>query len=314
VNRGPRLAGLVTGLLLAVGVISATARAEPVLRFGLFGDTPYSDYERRQLPLLLEHMAQAKLAFAVHDGDIKSGGSRCDDAVYQDIRDVFNAAALPVIYVPGDNEWSDCSRPACGSFDPLERLDYLRRSFFAEPRSLGRKTIPLEQQPDYPENLRWVAGPVQFVSLNMPGHDNNVHHAKEYGPRNQANLRWLRESFRQAKTKGLPGLLLVIQANPFIEADNEGASKPGFRDFLEVLRTEVREFPGQVVLVHGDTHQMQINRPLRERGSRKAVANFTRVETYGAPFLGWVEVSVDTAAPELFRFQTHPWPPTTPGQ
>ncbi|WP_459950076.1 hypothetical protein [Denitratisoma sp. agr-D3] len=298
--------------LFGLALLTCLAHAEPVLpvlRFGLFGDTPYSAYERRQLPLLLADMAQAGLAFIVHDGDIKSGGSRCDDAVYRDIRGVFDDSALPLVYVPGDNEWSDCSRAACGGFDPLERLDFLRRVFFAGGRSLGKTTIALEQQPGTPENLRWRAGPVLFVSLNMPGHDNNVSRTKEYAARNRTNLAWLRESFAQAKAAGLPGLLLVTQANPFIEDDNAGATHAGFKDFLDLLRAETEAFPGQVALVHGDTHNMQINRPLRDKATGRTVANFVRVETYGAPFMGWIEGSVDATDPQLFRFQAHPWPP-----
>lgn len=90
----------VAGLLAALAL---AAHAEPVA-FGLFGDTPYNDWERRQLPQMMAEMAAEKLAFAVHDGDIKSGGSPCSDAVYADIRGVFNAAEYPLVFVPGDNE------------------------------------------------------------------------------------------------------------------------------------------------------------------------------------------------------------------
>lgn len=295
---------LLGGLLLA-----SQTEAKPILEFGLFGDAPYSDFERRQLPLILEDMGEANIAFAIHDGDIKSGSSRCDDGMYQDILGAFNASPMPLIYVPGDNEWTDCHRSACGGFDPQERLAHLRQTFFKDGQSLGKQRIALERQEGIPENVRWEAGQVQFVALNIPGDDNNVKVKNEYGPRDQANLVWLRESFRLAREHKRRGLLLAIQANPFIEADNEGATKPGFKGFLDVLREETTRFEGQVVLVHGDTHHMQINQPLRERGTRKLIANFTRVETYGAPFLGWILGVVDDTDPKVFRFETHPWRP-----
>jgi hypothetical protein len=33
------------------------------------------------------------------------------------------------------------------------------------------------------------------------------------------------------------------------------------------------------------------------------VENFTRVETFGSPVVGWVRAGVDTSDPEVFTFQ-----------
>ena len=35
-----------------------------------------------------------------------------------------------MIYVPGDNEWTDCHRANNGGYDPLERLAFLRAMFY----------------------------------------------------------------------------------------------------------------------------------------------------------------------------------------
>jgi hypothetical protein len=48
------------------------------------------------------------------------------DAVFQNRLDLFNRFTAPFIFVPGDNEWTDCHRANNGGFDPLERLDRLR--------------------------------------------------------------------------------------------------------------------------------------------------------------------------------------------
>ena len=63
---------------------------------------------------------------------------------------------MPLIYTPGDNEWTDC-RPI-SKYDPNERLDRLRQLFFAAPRSLGQRSRALTRQSDLvnyglPENL-----------------------------------------------------------------------------------------------------------------------------------------------------------------
>ena len=70
-------------------------------------------------------MEREELAFVVHDGDLKSGSSLCSDEVLRDMLDVFQASKTPLVYVPGDNEWTDCHRASNGGYDPLERLDNL---------------------------------------------------------------------------------------------------------------------------------------------------------------------------------------------
>ena len=303
-------------LCLALATMDIGVSAATTVQFALFGDTPYSDYERAQLPAMIENIGESGVKFAIHSGDIKNGHSRCDDGVYLDIHNVFDASAVPLIYVPGDNEWTDCKRLTCGQFDPQERLSFLRKTFFPDELSLGRHKIKLERQDlagnSYPENVRWKAGGVLFIALNMPGGDNNVAVAGEFETRNTANLTWMKEAFALARLQKLRGILIGIQANPNIEADNAGAVLPGFRGFFDVLRAEAAAFPGQIVLVHGDTHRMQIDHPLKDRQTRKVVENFTRVETYGSPFMGWIRGVVDDDDPKVFRFETNPWPlPTT---
>ena len=100
---------------------------------GLWGDVPYSEEQTTTgVPNLVADMRQ-RLAFTVHDGDIKSGSSRCDDAVYQLFESYLNSLRAPAFYTPGDNEWTDCDRPAAGGYDSEERLAYLRANLFDEP-------------------------------------------------------------------------------------------------------------------------------------------------------------------------------------
>jgi hypothetical protein len=298
---------------------AVAASAQPV-SFGLFGDTPYSRFEREQLPELLAEMGREALAFAVHDGDIKNGSSVCSDEVLRDILGVFQAAPLPLVYVPGDNEWTDCHRSNNGGYDPLERLSKLRDWFFADEASLGQKPLKLTRQSSdpafaaYRENVRWEAGGALFVGLNLPGSDNNYHGTSrsggpvaEFVERSAANRAWLTQAFALARGKKLAGVLIVIQANPEFEAASAGHPKPGYRDFIDQLRAETLAFAGQVVLVHGDSHSQQINQPLLDAAGQALVKNFTRVETFGFPFMGWIKGTVDAADPGVFRFEPRRW-------
>lgn len=307
---------------LALAALLADPLAAQPFSFALFGDTPYSRWERDQLPAMMADMAQQGAAFAVHAGDIKSGSTLCNDEVYQDILGVFQAAPLPLVYVPGDNEWTDCHRRNNGGYDPVERLAHLRSVFFRDEQTLGQHPFPLERQSrdpayaTYRENVRWERGSVLFVGLHVPGSHNNYHGVdgrsgpvSEFIERNAANRAWLTEAFGLARSRKLAGVLIVIQANPELEAAAAGRVRPGYRDLIEQLRQETQAYAGQVVLVHGDTHSYQINQPLLDATGQKVLENFTRVEVYGYPFMGWVRARVDLADPRVFSFAPQRWNP-----
>ncbi len=312
---------LAIALALAT-LLTAAARAEPV-SFGIFGDTPYSSSERKRLPGLINAMGAENLAVIIHIGDIKSGHSPCSDEVFRDILGAFQASQSPLVYVLGDNEWTDCQRKDNGQYDPVERLNKLREMFFTDDYALGQRKLKLERQSRqagfeaYVENVRWEMGGVLFVGLNIPGSDNNIgknplQPAAEFLARGIANEHWLRESFAIAKARKMPGILIAIQADPDFEADAMGHTNLAYRDFLKQLREETMAFTGKVVLAHGDTHYERIDKPLFDAQTFKSVHNFTRVETYGSPFMGWVKGVVDTNDPEVFHFSPRPYSPAQP--
>lgn len=298
--------------LTAAALASLPAGAE-TWRFALIGDAPYSAHERQELPKMLAAIAGHEVAAIVHVGDIKSGQSRCDDALFADRQALFAASPAPLVLVPGDNEWSDCNRLAAGHYEPRERLAALRRLFWSDDFSLGQTKLRLQRQAGgYPEHARFRLGPVLFATLNLPGSDNNYSPAKpgggdEFVERNAAVLAWLRDSFALAKKEKLAGVVVLFQANPGFKHFAQGLTHAGFRDFLEALREETQKFPGQVVAVHGDTHWNRVDHPLRDRRGQ-VLPRFTRVETFGYPTMGWTLGVIDPAAPGLFRFENHPWP------
>jgi hypothetical protein len=307
-----------------MALLAGLAGAQPV-SFGLFGDTPYSRWERERLPDLMAEMDREDLAFIVHDGDFKSGSSVCSDEVARDILGVFQASRHPLVYVPGDNEWTDCHRKNNGGYDPLERLGKLRELFFDGDTALGQRPLRLERQSrdpafaSYRENVRWQAGGALFVGLNLPGSENNFHGTArsggtvpEFVERSAANRAWLAQAFAQARAQKLAGIMIVIQANPEFEDANAGRPHPGYQAFLTQLREETQAFAGRVVLVHGDTHRVQINQPMLDAAGRDVVKNFTRVETFGSPSIGWIKATVDAGDPQVFSFSPRPWRAPSP--
>lgn len=281
--------------------------------FALIGDLLYNAEEEAKFPNLIDDINKEKIAFVVHDGDIKSGSSLCADEVFVNRYELFRTFSHPFIYIFGDNEWTDCHRANNGGYDPLERLEKLRFIFTQGEESLGQRSLLLERQSNDPqfskfrENVRWIYGKVVFVGLNVPGSNNNFGRTPEadaeYFERNAANLIWLRQAFALAAHEKNRGILIIIQANPGFELPPTDPNRTGFNDFLAALEEETLGLKKPVVLVHGDSHDFRIDKPLFGSVSRRRIENFTRVETFGSPDVHWIRGSVDPKDPNLFGFR-----------
>lgn len=322
-NKSWALAAFVIGLGLN------SAHAETKFTFGLWGDMPYAKAkDQDKMPSIIDSINASDIAFSIYDGDIKDGSSKCTDDVYADAMKMFNSLKMPTLYIPGDNEWTDCHRTNNGGYDQLERLGFIRKTMFATPNSFGQKTMPLDHQgkagEKFFENTRFVKDGIIFVGLNMPGSNNNkvlddkectnkgartpemcAAGNKEYEERDAANVAWMADAFKLARDSKAPGLVLVWQGDPGFdlpetedvnERDNPGSS--GFTNFLGKLVTETETFSGQVLIVHGDTHFFKLDKPLYS--PTKVLPNLTRLQTFGSPSIHWVRVLVDPASANVF--------------
>jgi hypothetical protein len=325
------IAALAAALAL-VGCSSALIAPPQQFSFGLWGDMPYQKAgDDTKLPAVLQSINRADIAFSIYDGDIKDGSSKCTDKVFTDALAMFNSMVQPVVYVAGDNEWTDCHRLNNGGYDTLERLAHLRRVMYPSTQSLGQRTLPLEHQgalgDKYVENTRFSFGNVVFAGLNVPGSNNNVvlneqdcttKSARttaqcdaanaEYQARDQANAQWLAQTFATARSSKARGVVLVIQGDPgFDLPETEDVDESlhsrvsGYRNFIAQVVKETEQFAGQVLLVHGDTHFFKVDKPLYSPS--RLLPNLTRLQTFGSPSLHWVRVTVDPASEQLFWVQ-----------
>ncbi len=314
----------ITFLILTFILVSHEAYAEPSEKeglntprftFALIGDMPYTQPQLQTFPVFLQKLDAEKLAFVVHDGDFKNGRTLCDDATFYQRKTLFDASAHPFIFVPGDNEWTDCHRANNGAYDPLERLNKLRELFFAGDYSLGQRTLKLTRQsatPNYTkfrENVIWSYGDATFAGLNIPGSNNNLGRTPamdaEYRERNAANLVWLHQVFSTAQQRQSLGVMIIIQADPGFELASTDPQRTGYNDFLKALEQETLTYGKPVVLVHGDSHYFRIDKPLLDSLTQQHIAHFTRVETFGETDTGWLRVEVDPKDPNLFVFKPY---------
>jgi hypothetical protein len=237
---------------------------------GLWGDLPYSAVQADPgVPNLIADMNSQKLAFSVHDGDLKGGNGpsanppsvTCDDALYTHALGYLNSLDAPAAFTPGDNDWTDCDRPSNGGFNSLERLDHERQVFFSTSSSFGRRRLRQEVQTDPTclgyvsgpasgptvtksapcvENRRWTVKGVTYATLNVQGSCNNLcdtaPNAEEYTARNAADIAWLHETFRKAKADHSAGVMLISQADPGF--DQSDPTRSPLRDPKTLAETD----------------------------------------------------------------------------
>ena len=296
-------------VVLCVSAGCATRTPDPVVfSFALMGDLQYNPYEEAVFPQLLDAIGAEPVDFVVHVGDFKSGShAPCTDKLYLRRRQEFDQSRHAFIFTPGDNDWVDCRRDSNGHADPLERLARMREIFFSDSRSLGREPIALLRQSDvfagdpvlsrYRENALWRHHGLVLATFNIQGSNDNLGHDAasdaEHAERTRANIAWLKFAAAEAAREGMVGLAIFLQANPGFEESAAKVSRSGFAEFLRAFEIEAKALGKPVMFAHGDTHQFRIDRPYLNPLDKKALANATRVETYGSPFVNWVRITVD---------------------
>lgn len=294
------------------------AQAQP-FSFALIGDMPYGQdsivpFER----VRAEINADKDIRFVMHVGDVKDGGERCDDALIQARFSMYQKFRVPFLYTPGDNEWTDCHRVAAGKFNPLERLAFLRKTFFPDPDfTTGGKKMRVASQSrtpgftDYVENVWFKQQQVMFAAVHVVGSNNGLapwsgidpadtvakpraDRLAEFQARQAASLAWLDEIFRQAAD--CKAVFVMIQADPRFDLKAGDPLRSGFDAFLAKLQTLVVASGKTVVLAQGDSHVLVIDQPF-------PTVRFTRLQTFGDGQLHWVKIRVDPKSPNVFTIQ-----------
>jgi hypothetical protein len=199
---------------IAALICTSGAVAKP-LTLAVYGDAPYgtSPTDTAQVvatPAFVQAVnADAAVSLVVHVGDIHSGKSYCTVDYDTTVYNLWAAFTKPLVYTPGDNEWTDCHKKKEGggaynattgqidyvkdalgqpvdyaAGDPLANLDLVRSLFFSNPgHTLGADKKVVSQRLAYDrrypadaafvENVYFMKNDVLVVTINVPGGSNN---------------------------------------------------------------------------------------------------------------------------------------------
>jgi hypothetical protein len=325
-----------TRKILAAGVL-ATAIAAPAAfarqdrqgqegprsgaqTIAVIGDIPYGEPLIAEFPAdIREINADPAVRRVIHLGDIKNGSSRCDTSYFQDRLNDFQTFTDPLVYTPGDNEWTDCHRATNGGYLPTERLATIRRMFFPKPgETLGTDQADVRfQSRAFPENVGWTSAGVRFGTVHVVGSNDDqapwfgdrvdpatgapkpetaeeaALRGREYTAREAAALDWIDGIFDDAEAHHAPGVVIGMQADMW---DGAASDQTAFIAIKAVLAQRAAKFGRPVLLLEGDSHVFKVDTPAGQP------PNLTRVVVEGSTSVPheWLRLKVDPSSPKVF--------------
>jgi hypothetical protein len=302
-------------VLTAVGLVTTTtavavAAGNPhtkAFTMAVYGDAPYGTTntdtsEFLATPAFIDSVNNdPDVSTVVHVGDVHSGKQNCTEAYDWSIYGLWAKYADPLVYTPGDNEWTDCHKSGEGgnvtdpnngqpvdytNGNPVANLSLIRRIFFANPgQTLGRQPTQVRSQAQlydrqhptdaqYVENVRWERGGTLFVTINVPGGSNNdadpwygaatptSEQTTEAANRTAADIRWLDAAFAQAQ-HGQDGSVVIFTQADMWDLDGKTADHvANYEPIIAHIANDTTAFAKPVLLFNGDSHVYRSDNPL----------------------------------------------------
>ena len=326
------LVGIICVLLTSVSFAGSN------FSFIALGDTAYKNEDYPKYHSLIDTINSINPAFTIHVGDTMGYPQLCSDEHYSKITNAFNRFRHPLIYTPGDNEWTDCYNDSISSdTEPdkyadyiLGRLTAIRNLYFSNGNSLGKHPIALIRQSDidkkfstFSENSYWIHNNVLFATMHIVGSNDNFHpHIKQLTlesiQRRHAGFHWAMHLLKVAKKEKVKALVIAGHANLFgsEKATGKVAQYSGKRvrggehgpygGYVYALASLTYNLEIPVLYIHGDSHEFVIDRPLLKSSNHEystlQLTNFTRVQVPAHPENKAVKISIDLNNSYPFNF------------
>lgn len=294
------LKNIVSKNLLPPAKINLEAKSRSIISFVAYGDNVYVHKNDviKTISRLLDFINDQNPSLVIHTGD-SIGKEPCTDFIIDLQRDLMNRLNSPVLYTPGDNEWRDCKDKTKSDNFNLNRLDYIRKTYFNNKQTLGKNPIFIENQESerYPENSRLMIENVGFITSHVVGSNNNFdpknkQNLKEYIERDTANIEWIIESFK--KYEKASAIVVAIHANMFDATLKK--LKPAYHNFGKTLFDLSNKYKKPVLLLHGDTHTFREYRP-----KPKKYPFLYAIEVFGYPDIKAIEIAVVSSEKKPFH-------------
>jgi len=324
------LAGALATTLMCGEFVGAHAQGSEPVSFAVIADALTRPADEAPVRQMLDAIGRERdIAFIVYDGNVKGAAEPCRDSIYQARRDLLDASRAPLVLLLGQHDWTDCGLTHGGTYDPVERLDFVRQLFSPDANSLGQNPLVLARESDvarfrqFREIVRWQAEGIAFIGLNAPSPNNHYLTAGgrngEFEDRAVATTFWLEHAAETARRSGMRALVILLQGDPdfaryerrdrfaWLRFSRWNQPRDGFLELKRSLVKAAETFRGPVIVIHrtdaAEPNGFHIDQPLRnDKGL--TVTNLTRVAlALKKPQSQWLEIVSDAQWHPPFRLR-----------
>lgn len=212
------------------------------VRFWVLADTGYTTKTAAQLSAICA-APNPNAEFMLHVGDIwaRTSPKRTPSlAAYQAVATQLKLSSVPVIVVPGDNEFNDMSVPTVG----LECW----RTAFAGIESHWPGVLTVSRQENRSENCAFVKDNVLFIGLHLTG--TPVHDKAEWTLRANDCATWVESNLTTYASAR--ACIIWAHARPTLEIYKT--------KLLPRFKAAINTFNKQALLLGGDVHAWELNK------------------------------------------------------
>ena len=157
------------------------------VNFFVTSDVPFNKADETKLSRELDDLKLKDGDFLIHLGDInKASSTLCTFSVYDDAASLLKQSPVPVIVLPGNNDWNECPMPEAAFENWMDKLNRFEDNF--DPDEFPNFPI-VNRQSGRDENFAFLHKGVLFIAVHLV--DGRVQDEREWSIRDQENLQWV---------------------------------------------------------------------------------------------------------------------------
>ena len=249
----------------------------PELTFFVLGDIPYNRFQRTLLQQQIQNIKTLQLTgkdssqFIVHVGDLMSSNNGCSENDYKAINKMFTEnSPIPVLTVPGDNEWNDCPNPT----EAWERFD---KNLIGLEKQWKNNTFHsiVERSTKRSENFAFFQSGILFLGINMVAGKLSQSDSRQ---RLIDNEQWLNSSIKKYSSESRAIIIF-------------GHSTVGSKIF-STIKDIVEPLQIPMVYINGNIHFYKLSRQFDHPNAPVMSDKFWRVQLDAGAFAPPMRISI----------------------
>ncbi|WP_114638635.1 hypothetical protein [Polynucleobacter necessarius] len=108
--------------------------------------------------------------------------------------------------------------------------------------------------------------------------------------------------FAKASAREIAGIVFIYQTDMFYSSSQSSDAESGYRDTLLAFTKGAQELRKPILLIHGDSHRLIINQPLKTENQKDVIENVIRLQVMGDKQVQAEQIEVNPKAEQPFGF------------